>query len=58
MPPPLDMRTRAWLDQEDRRTSAIIREHRVYIESILGGPAARPPFAWQRRITESLLCES
>jgi hypothetical protein len=46
MPQPLDMRTRAWLDQEDRRTSAIIREHRVYIESILGGPAARPPFAY------------
>ena len=46
MPQPLDMRTRAWLDQEDRRTAAIIREHRVYIESILGGPAARPPFAY------------
>lgn len=46
MPEHLDLPTRAWLDQEDRRTALIIREHRVYIQSVIGGPAARPPFAY------------
>ncbi|WP_457098432.1 DUF4262 domain-containing protein [Microbacterium sp. P5_E9] len=46
MPRHIDMRTRAWLDQEDRRTVEIIRQHRVFIQSVLGGPAARPPFAY------------
>ena len=42
----LSARDRAWLDQEDRRTTEIIRKHGVYLESILGGPAARPPFTY------------
>ena len=46
MPKHIDVRTRAWLDQEDRRTVEIIRQHRVYIQSVHGGPAARPPFAY------------
>lgn len=37
----------AWLDQEDRRTAAIIREHGVYIQFV-GGDADRrtPSFAY------------
>ena len=46
MPEHIDVRTRAWLDQEDRRTAEIVRQHRVFIQSVRGGPAARPPFAY------------
>lgn len=38
---------RAWLDQEDRHTAAVIREHRTYIQYVAGDSGARrPSFAY------------
>ncbi len=35
----------AWLDQEDRRTTEIIRTHGCYIQGVFGD-SERPPFAY------------
>lgn len=39
----LDPQTLAWLDQEDRHTARIIREHGVYLQAVGGDPEAQTP---------------